>query len=370
MLKYRPINRTKRKKYNTMERLQSESMNNPGQDKENALRNLVVERIQQLGIRPNENLGQHFLVDQTSIDLLAQSISPGNTVIEVGSGVGQLTEALAKKATKVISVEIDRRYEPVLAQITRQYPNMEIIFGDALALRFEDFIPKRKEDTGVQIVASLPFHITEPFLHKIAGLPIESATLAVGERLAYAIQAPNEENAAFGQLTLLAQTFFETDVIAGIEKKEFFPIPRTDSAIIRLIPKEEYEFRSSKRDFLLRRLFVTAKRSPLVKNALKEGLIEFAQVSEVGTLSKKEHNHRLRRAVKAGLKRMVGDYNHFRETQPQASKPRDTEERFLTQNQARAIIEKIGIPDSILDKPFQQLNNSELGILSRALRFR
>lgn len=351
-----------------MERLQPESMNNPGQNKENSLRNLVMGRIRQLGIRPNENLGQHFLVDQTSIDLLAQSVSPGNTVIEVGAGVGQLTEALAQRATKVISIEIDRRYEPVLAQITRQYPNVEIIFGDTLAFRFEDFIPRRREDTGVQIVASLPFHITEPFLHKIAGLPIESATLAVGERLAYAIQAPDEESIAFCQLTLLAQTFFETDVIAEIEKKKFYPVPRTNSAIIRLIPKEELEFRSNKRDFLLRRLFVTAKRNPLVKNALKEGLIEFAQVSEMGILSKKEHNHRLRRVVKADLKRMVGDYNHFGEAQPEVPKNRGTEEGFLTQNQARAIIEKLGLPPSILDKPFQQLNNSELGILSKALR--
>lgn len=344
-------------------------MNNPGLDKENALRSLVIERIKSLGIYPNEKLGQHFLVDQASIDLLAQSVTPGNTVIEVGSGVGQLTEALTQRATKVISVEIDRSYEPILAQITRQYHNVEIIFGDALALRFEDFIPGRKEDTEVQIVASMPFHITEPFLHKIASLPIESATLAVGERLAYAIQAPNEESAAFGQLTLLAQTFFEIDVIAEIEKKKFFPIPRTDSAIIRLIPKEEHEFMSSRRDFLLKRLFVTAKISPLVKNALRDGLIEFAQVSEMGTLSKREHNHRLRRAVKVDLKRMVGNYNHFGETRPQASRPRDTEERFLTQNQARVIIEKMGIPDSILDKPFQQLNNNELGILSKALKF-
>jgi 16S rRNA (adenine1518-N6/adenine1519-N6)-dimethyltransferase len=351
-----------------MERLLPENMKNSGSDKGNALKELVMERIWQLGIHPNENLGQHFLIDQASVDLLAQSVNPGNTVIEIGAGVGQLTEALAQRATKVISVEIDRRYEPVLTQITRQYPNVKVIFKDALALRFEDFIPKRREDTGVQIVANLPFHITEPFMHKIAGLPIENATLAVGERLVDAIQAPNEESIAFGQLTLLAQTFFDTDVVAVIEKKKFYPVPRTDSAIIRLIPKEAHEFRSNRREFLLRRLFLTAKRSPLVKNALKEGLIEFAQVSEMGTLSKKEYNHKQRRTVKVDLKRMVMDYNHFGAPQSGTPKPRETEERFLTQNQARAIIERMGIPDSVLDKPFQQLNNSEMGILSKALR--
>jgi len=368
MLKSSLIIRVKRKRYNNMEQLQPDNMNNPELNKDNALRKLVMERIQKLGIHPDENLGQHFLVDGASVDLLAQSVNTGNTVIEIGAGVGQLTEALAQRATKVIAIEIDRRYEPVLIQIARQYSNVKIVFGDALAQRFEDFIPRRKEEACVQIVASLPFHITEPFLHKIAGLPIESATLAVGQKLMYAIQAPNEENSAFGQLTLLTQTFFDTDVIATIEKKKFFPVPRTDSAIIRLTPKDEHELRSNRRDFLLRRLFVTAKRSPLVKNALKEGLIEFTEISEMGTLSKKEFNHKVRRIVKADLKRMTREYNHLRTEKPELHEPGKIGEGFLTQNQARAIIEKMGIPDAILDKPFQQLNNNELGVLSKALR--
>lgn len=351
-----------------MEKLQREAMNNSRPDNENGLRKLIIGRIEKLGIRLNENLGQHFLVDKPSIDLLAQSVSPGNTVIEVGAGVGQLTEALAQKAARVISIEIDRRYEPILTQITRRHPNVQVIFGDAIALKLQDLIPKREKDAGVQIVASLPFHITEPFLHKIVGLPIESATLAVGQRLVYAIQASSEESVDFGQLTLLAQTFFDIDVIAAIEKQKFFPVPRTNSAIIRLIPKDEHEFRSNRREFLLRRLFLTAKRSPLVKNALKEGLIEFAQVSEIGTLSKREHNQRLRRSTKAELKRMIAEYNHFGEIPSVPQKSKEVGAGQLTQNQARAIIEKIGIPNSILNKPFEQLNNSELRILSKALR--
>ena len=324
-------------------------MSNTRFDNDNALKKLVMERIQQLGIRPDENLGQHFLVDQASIDLFVQTVNLGNTVIEVGAGIGQLTEALAQRAKRVISIEIDRRYEPVLTQIARQHRNVNVIFEDVLALKFENFLPRQREDTGVQIVANLPFHITEPFMHKIAGLPIESATLAVGERLMYAIQAFNEENPAFGQLTLLSQTFFDVDIIAIIGKQKFFPVPRTDSTIIKLTPKREQVIRSNKWDFLLRRLFVTAKRNPLVKNALKEGLIEFAEVGKMGALSKTE-------------------YNHFGETRPKVTKHRDTEEKFLTQNQARAIIEKMGLPPYILDKLFQQLNNSELGILSKALR--
>lgn len=347
------------------ERLISESLNKPQVDRDNVVRELVTARIEKFGIYPNENLGQHFLVDGPSIDLLTQSVSPGSTVIEIGAGIGQLTEALAQKAGKVVAVEIDRWFEPVLTEVVQQHPNVQVIFGDAIALKLQDLIQNEEE---VQIVTNLPFHITEPFLHKIAGLPVESVTLVIGQRLVDAIQASSEESAAFGQLTLLSQTFFDTDVIATVEKQKSIPVPRTNSAIIRLIPKEEHEFRSSKRDFLLRRLFQTARKKPLVKNVLKEGLIEFAQSSRMGTRSKKEHNQRLRSSVKTDLKRMVAEHNHFGEMQSVPPKPRGIDVGQLTQNQARTIIEAMGIPASILDKPFEQLNNQELKILSRGLR--
>ncbi|RJQ25215.1 hypothetical protein C4577_06185 [Candidatus Parcubacteria bacterium] len=358
----------KRREIKNMERQESyhpdtnEGINN------NQLLRVVKDRIVKLGIRPNENLGQHFLVDQASIDLLAQSVHPGNTVIEVGTGVGQLTEALAEKAGKVISIEIDQRYEPILTDITNRYPNIQVIFGDAVALKLQDLIPKQKDGEGVQIVANLPFHITEPFLHKIVGLPIENVTLVVGQRLALAIKALSEDSPDFGQLTLLAQTFFDINVLSTVEKQKSFPVPRTDSVIIRLTPKEEHEFRSNKRDFLFRRLFLTAKRNPLVKNCLKEGLIEFERVKQMGTLSKKEHNHRLRSSARVALKRLVDEYNHSRGTAPTPQKPTEEDLKQLSQNQARSIIDKMNIPESILSKPFEQLNNNELEILSKALR--
>ena len=80
------------------------------------------------------------------------------------------------------------------------------------------------------------------------------------------------------------------------------------------------------------------------------------------------YNHKLRRTVKADLKRIVEAYNHFGEAQPEPQKSRSAKEGLLTQNQARVIIGEMGISDSILDKPFEQLNNSELKLLSKALR--
>lgn len=285
------------------------------------LKQIIIDKINKLGIKPNKNLGQHFLVDQESINILADSALFGATVIEVGAGVGQLTEALAEKADKIIAVEIDKRYKPILTQIEKTHPNVQIIYGDVLNLEITALVENPREQK-TQIIASLPYHITEPFLHQIINLPIHSATFVVGKRLMYAIKANDENDSSFGQLTLLAQTFFYPQVIKTIEKKKFFPVPRTDSAIIQLIPKTREQINTSRRDYLLRRLFMTARHSPLTKNSLKEGLIEFAKLSG----------------------------------------------ESLTQNQARIIISKMGIPSDVLNKPFQQLSNENLKVLSRALR--
>ena len=112
---------------------------------------VVEARLETLGIRPNESLGQHFLVDDAAVEILANSVSPGNKVIEIGAGIGQLTEALSKKAEKVVAIEIDRRYEPVLSELTNEYPNLKVVYGDVLALKLQDYIDK-KEDA--QVIAS------------------------------------------------------------------------------------------------------------------------------------------------------------------------------------------------------------------------
>lgn len=291
-------------------------------NKENqTLYDLVSNRLAQLKIRPDEDLGQHFLVSQTSVDLLAGVVNSDNVVIEVGPGLGQLTERLAEKASKVIAIEIDGRYKPVLSRIINEHPNIEVIYEDAIALNWRSLIKKYKSSTRrTQIVTSLPYHITEPFLHKISALPILDATLVVGNRLGRAIQAIDEDDPDFGQRTLLVQTFFDVEFLATVKKQDFLPPPRTDSVIIRLIPKKEDCFKENKRDFVLRRLFITSSHSPLVKNCIKEALIEFNSPG------------------------------------------------ILTQNQARENIASLGIQEITLNKSFEQLNNEELRFLSSSLR--
>lgn len=351
--------------------LNTNDMKDPISGKGDITKDLVMNRLNSVGIKPNENLGQHFLIDSDIIAKLAQFVTPGNTVMEIGAGVGQLTEALAQKAENVISIEIDTRYEPLLTQVTMEHPNVQIVYADAITLKMQDFFPKRKKGAKdkrpVQIISSLPYHITEPFMHKLIGLPVESTTLVVGQRFARAIQAADEESPDFSKLTLLAQVFFDIDKITEIDKQRFFPVPRTDSAIVRLTPRDEKEVRSNKRDFVFKRLFLTAKRSPLVKNALKEALIEFAQLSQVGTLGKREYHRKVRSSSRAELKQTAAQYNKFGKAEEEAQLD-EGQTIQLTQNQARTIIGSMGISEDILSKPFEQLDNNDLKTLSKALR--
>lgn len=283
------------------------------------LKKLIIDELDKFKIKPNKDLGQHFLIDKNIIDLLVNFVLPKTIVIEVGSGVGQLTEALAKKAFKIISIEIDERYRPILDKIEKNNQNLKIIYGNFLDLKIDSLIKDFKK-YKIQIIANLPYHITEPFLHQMIKIPIKNAVLVVGKNLFEKIE--NKENdLSFGQLTLLTQTFFYHKLIKKIEKKAFFPIPKTDSVIIELTPKEKNKINDNKLNYLLKRLFITSKNSPLIKNCLMEGLIEFTKFS--------------------GQK--------------------------LTKNQTRKIIAEMNIPQHILNKPFQQLNNRDLKILYQKL---
>ena len=197
----------------------------------------------------------------------------------------------------------------------------------------------------------------------VCKLPFEDITLVIGDNLANSMLAKGEDSLGFGQLSLLSQTFFHIGIVRWLENRDFFPPPRTKSAIVKLIPKEEFEFSGNQRDFLLRRLFLSYSKMPLVKNVLKEGLVEFKRISSMGTNDKKGFNRQHRRGVRQELRHDLKNYEHI--TEEVVSKE---DRMILTQNEARHLIQKMDIPEDILNKPFQQLNNTEIQTLSAALR--
>lgn len=289
----------------------------------NKIQTTVKKRLKALSVTPNEAIGQHFLIDETALNILLSAVQPNSDVIEIGSGVGHLTEALSKRAHSVVAIEIDQHYAPVLASIPSKSTNVSVVLQNVLGVDFKKFIFKSK-DRGheLQIIANLPFHIIEPFLHKIVNLPIMNAVLVTGKNFMRTIQAkPRDRN--FGQTTLLVESFFDYQILSEVNKKGFFPVPRTDSIIVQLSPKPKEFIRINLKSFLIRRLFLTAKYGSKLKNSLKDGFIEFYEENKFGLLS---------------------------------------------QNQARLLVESLNVSDVILNKSFQQLNNQELNSLSEALK--
>ncbi|MEK7504171.1 MAG: rRNA adenine N-6-methyltransferase family protein [Patescibacteria group bacterium] len=181
-------------------------------------------------------------------------------VLEVGAGDGRLTKEILKRASTVVAVEIDERFKPDLLKLNSS-GNLKVIIDNVLDLDLESFM-----DPGFQIVSSLPYHISEPFLHKIITWDISNAVLLVGDGLIR----------GSGKLALLIDTFFKTELLSEVSKKSFSPVPRTDSVVLKLTPKKGGE--SS--DLVIKELFLTAHRGGLLKNVLREKLIKLFDLTQ------------------------------------------------------------------------------------------
>ncbi|MBU1322979.1 hypothetical protein KKE48_03125 [Patescibacteria group bacterium] len=310
----------------------------------------VQHLTEEYGIRLNENLGQHLLVDQEALGFIAGQLIKGANVVEIGSGPGNLTANLAQRANKVIGIEIDRRFEKVLADVTTDNKNVEILFSDALKLNFDKLISKDCSREW-QIVGNIPYHISEPFLTKIVGLPVEDIILTVGDNLGYLIQLDNPYNDSFSRLSFLAQTFFDTQMLKTLGKSCFYPQPRTGSEVIRLAPKTKAEYVNPKLK-IQKQLFLSESRSPTVGKVLTETMDLAIEQGKV-VRSKQEYNRHSRRTTKQDLRMML------------TTGQNDTRKRYST-----SPVDQLNLPENILSSPFARLNNQQIQVLAIALQER
>lgn len=195
--------------------------------------------LHQSSIRPKKRLGQHFLVDETVLDdiLSAAELNPGDVVIEVGPGLGVLTEALAKHGAKVIAVELDARLVGLLTKRLAVFPNVRIVHADILKVApgqlLRESLVTEELAGGYKIVANLPYYITSPVLsHFLEAKPRPSKMVVmvqkeVGETIA----------AAPGKMRLLsvkAQFYGKVVIVSHVPAKRFYPPPKVDSVVLRL----------------------------------------------------------------------------------------------------------------------------------------
>lgn len=201
--------------------------------------------MKKYGITANKKLGQNFLIDENVIDTIANAseISSDDLVIEIGPGLGTLTDKLLQKAGKVIAIELDERMLDILKNRFFMYDNFEIINEDVLKVDLNKLIKENKEQFGLKnakIVANLPYYITTPIIMKLLEerLDIESITVMIQKEVADRLTAiPGGKNS--GAITYTVYYYATSEEVLTVPNNSFIPEPEVESEVIKLNLRKE-----------------------------------------------------------------------------------------------------------------------------------
>ena len=196
------------------------------------------EILNKYGFQFKKSLGQNFLIDDNVLRKIVDSagVDKLTGVIEVGPGIGALTQYLAQSAKKVVAIEIDKRLETILKETLRPYKNVDVVFQDVMeadihALIREHFDPGDK----ILVVANLPYYVTTPILMRFleVGSPIEAVVVMIQKEVAERLEAePGRKS--YGSLSIAVQYKADVDIIANVPATVFIPKPNVDSSVIRI----------------------------------------------------------------------------------------------------------------------------------------
>lgn len=231
-------------------------------------------------IKMSKKLGQNFLIKRSIVDEIvhAAELTPGEPVLEVGPGIGTLTQGLAQSGADVTAIELDRRLLEVLDTTLASYDNVRIVHGDVLKLD----VPTIMNHKPFKVVANLPYYITTPIIMSLleSKLPIERLVVMVQKEVALRMVAkPGTKD--YGALSVAVQYYTEPDIVLDVPPKSFLPAPAVTSSVIRCVLRdkppvdvidEKLFFRVVKAGFAQRRKTFanTMKTTGLSKDRIEE----------------------------------------------------------------------------------------------------
>ncbi|MBC3805377.1 16S rRNA (adenine(1518)-N(6)/adenine(1519)-N(6))-dimethyltransferase RsmA [Acetobacterium fimetarium] len=198
----------------------------------------VIETLlKKYDIHFNKRFGQNFLTDENIVNKIANAgeIDAGDLVLEIGPGIGTMTQVLSEHARKVVTVEIDKKLIPVLNETLKDCKNVEIVQGDILKTNVREILGDDIETMPFKIIANLPYYITTPIIMGFleSDLPIESMTFLiqkeVGERL-----CGEPGTKAYGSLSIVAQFYADIKIDFNVPSHVFIPKPKVDSIVVTL----------------------------------------------------------------------------------------------------------------------------------------
>ena len=190
------------------------------------------------GITAKKSLGQNFLVDLNILGNIvnAAELDESKGALEIGPGLGALTQQLAKRAGRVVAVELDQRMLPVLEETLSAYGNASVVHGDILKVDLDELFQRYFADVkGVSVVANLPYYVTTPIVMRLleGHIPLENIVVMIQKEVADRMAAkPGTKD--YGSLSIAVQYYCEPQVVAIVPRTVFIPQPNVDSAVIRL----------------------------------------------------------------------------------------------------------------------------------------
>lgn len=200
--------------------------------------NRTKDIIRKHGFSFKKSLGQNFLIDMNILHRIvdAAELDDVTGALEIGPGIGALTEQLAKRARRVTAVEIDQRLLPILGEVLEPYEHVHVVHGDVLKVDLHDLFREQFQDVErVSVVANLPYYVTTPIMMKLLEerLPLKNIVVMIQKEVAERMAAkPGGKD--YGSLSVAVQYFAEPELVCTVPHTVFIPQPNVESAVIRL----------------------------------------------------------------------------------------------------------------------------------------
>lgn len=238
-------------------------------------------------ISANKNLGQNFLIDEQVVEGIVQSaqIQEQDIVIEIGPGLGTLTQKLVEKAKKVIAIELDSKMITILNERFALYNNFELLKNDVLKVDLKELIQKQNvKPENVKIVANLPYYITTPIIMKLLEdkLPIHSITVMIQKEVADRLtEIPGQKNT--GAITYCVYYYCEPKEVMLVPNSSFIPEPQVNSEVINLNirTKPPVGLKNEKLFFSVIKASFMQRRKTLINGLANNGIASKEQVKEI-----------------------------------------------------------------------------------------
>lgn len=245
--------------------------------------------LQKYNFNFQKKFGQNFLIDTHVLDKIIASAEVGkdDCVLEIGPGIGTMTQYLAENAREVVAVEIDKALIPILEDTLSEYDNVTIINEDILKVDINKIVEEKNNGQPIKVVANLPYYITTPIIMGLfeSHVPLKSITIMVQKEVADRMQVgPGTKD--YGALSLAVQYYAKPEIVANVPPNCFMPRPNVGSAVIRLTryDKPPVEAEDEKYMFSIIRASFNQRRKTLINGLLNAGNLGVTKEDILGVL--------------------------------------------------------------------------------------